>query len=232
MPFIHPVARLISAIEFVIAIIFASTLIPLVVVYLLVFLSILATGCFRQHLRFVLVVTAPILCALIVVWGAILSPDKVPPGHINGIGYAIFSWLRIVTFGGVLQALLLPLVEHPIDLKIFLERNGLSGSLGTLVLASVIFIPEVQRRMGRVVDARRAQGFVVSGFSGLRQLPEMLMPLVASLLDSASKRAELWSHRGLFLRRSNVISNLKWRLWQTMSALLLATTAIAVSILL
>jgi len=232
MLLIHPNVRLVSAIGFMAAIIAAKSLISLNAVYILIFVSILATSCFRKHLSFVLLVTIPILLALIIVWEIILPKERIPVGYTSGMNYAFFNWLRIVAFGGTLQALLLPLVQHPTYLKVFLERNGLSKKGGALILASITFIPEVQRRMGRIIDARRAQGYVVSGFSALRQLPEVLMPLVASLLDSATKRAELWGHRGIFLEQSTEKSNYKWTSTQTIAAIVVSITAITLSVLL
>lgn len=230
MPFVHPNIRLLSALGFVLAIIAASNLFSLAAVYALVFMSVLATGSFRQHARFVFFVTIPILLALVVVWGFIMPSDQIPKGYLGGLSYATFTWLRIVAFGGVLQALMLPLVNHPLNLKAFLERNGLSGSFGTLILASVIFLPEVQRRLSIIIDARRSQGYTVSGFSGLQQLSQMLMPLVASLLDSASKRAEHWSHRGIFIKQPHLQTSMVWNQWQTLIAILTVTIAIACGI--
>jgi len=152
------------------------------------------------HLRFVTFISTPLLVALLFIWGVIAAANHVPPPHHSGVDYAVFSWLRIVVCAGALQCLLVPLIEQPSHLKLFLEKSGLAGSLGTLIVASIIFLPEVRRRLRQIIDARRAQGYSLSGLRGIRDLPTLLMPLVSSLLDSATKRAEFWSHRGVLER--------------------------------
>jgi len=133
-----------------------------------------------------------------------MDPNNVPAPHRTGVEYALYCWLRVVACGGALQFLFVPLIDHPAHLKDFLDRTGLRGSVGTLIVSSMVFIPETRRRLAQVVDARRAQGHTLAGLSGLRELPTLLMPLVASLLDSSVKRAEVWAHRGVLEKRANL----------------------------
>lgn len=200
---LHPVIRLASALLIVAAVFFAASITNLVFVYTAVILSLMAARLLVEHLRFVGLVTAPLLIALLLVWGWVMDPVEIPPPHHTGVAYAFFLWLRIVACGGALQFLFLPLVEQPTRLRDFLCRTGLEGSIGTLILTAIIFLPEMSRRLGRIIDARRAQGHALTGLQGLRELPTLLMPLVSTLLDSATKRAELWSHRGLLVRPPN-----------------------------
>jgi len=159
----------------------------------------------------------------LLVWGFVVDRNMIPSQHPNGVSYATFTWLRIVACGAVLQSLFIPLIDRPTELRRFLAKNGLSGTIGTLVITSVIFLPEVRRRLDRIIDARKANGFPVSGFSGLRQLPSLLMPLVSSLFESADKRAELWSHRGVLARERAVIDTVAYTLVPSIFALLLST---------
>lgn len=207
MLLLHPIARLVCALLFVAAIFAAKTLLAISLVYLAVLFVVIASHVGTNHLRFVAFVTLPLLLALVVVWGWVVDPLQIPASHQSGFTYALFTWLRIVACGGALQFLFLPLIESPIQLKQFLERTGLSGSVGTLIVTSIVFLPEVRRRFLRIVDARKVQGNVVSGLRGLRELPTLLMPLVSSLLESATTRAELWSHRGILDRRPQIAFN-------------------------
>ncbi len=227
---VHPIARLLCAVGIAVAVFVAKSLTALWLVYAFVLFTVISTAVVRDHWRFVVFVTLPILLALLLVWGYVIEPANVPSIYTNGVSYAVFSWLRIVAVGGTLQALFLPLVAKPDHLKSFLECTGLSGAVGILILASIIFLPEVKRRLGSIIDARRAQGHVVSGIKGLRQLPSLLMPLVASLLDSASKRAELWSHRGVLHRRIVGAEELKYSMSQSAVVLVIALAACTIGL--
>lgn len=227
---LHPVARLLSALIIVVAVFASGNLAALGLVYMYVIVAVLAADVVVSHAKFAVFISFPILLALLLVWGWAVNPDKVPLPHASGISYAIFCWLRIVACGGVLQALFLPLVEKPSHLTTFLKATGMSGPLGTLIVSAIVFIPEIKHRLDRIIDARRAQGHEVSGIRGIMQLPGMLMPLVSSLLDSASKRAELWSHRGVLDRYSRSPVAVSYSQLQTAVVLAMAFTALAVGI--
>jgi len=201
MLLLHPLIRLACAVVFVAAIFLARDLMAASLIYLAILFLLTISNSASPHMRFVAFVTAPLLVALAILWGWIIDPHQIPAPHPNGLSYAVFLWLRIVAVGGILQFLFLPLITSPNHLRDFLERTGLSGSAGTLIVTSIVFLPEVRRRFLRIVESRKAQGHVVSGIRGLLELPTILMPLVSSLLDSATTRAELWSHRGILNRK-------------------------------
>lgn len=201
---LHPVARLFAALLTIAAALFARSFDGLVPAILVVTAGIVMSGVCLNSLRFVGFATMPILLALLLVWGCFIDPGKVPAPHRTGVEYAFFCWLRVVICGGTLQFLFIPLLEHPAHLKDFLDRTGLRGSLGTLIISSVVFIPETRRRLAQVIDARRAQGRKLSGLAGLREVPTLLVPLVASLLDSSVKRAEVWAHRGVLDKQNRL----------------------------
>lgn len=182
-----------------------ESLIGLVPSALLVAVAVSFSGVWVSALKFIAFATMPILIALLLVWGVIMDPSDVPAPHRTGFAYALYFWLRVVVCGGALQFLLIPLIEHPANLKDFLDRTGLGGALGTLIISSLVFIPETRRRLAQVIDARRAQGHQVSGLNGLRALPTLLMPVVASLLESSVNRAEVWAHRGVLSRRNKLV---------------------------
>ena len=147
----------------------------------------------------------PLLVSLLLLWGLALQ-GRTPPSQSSGVAYALFCWLRIVISGAVLQWLLLPPIQQPAYLKGFLRATGLGGAIGLLIVASITFLPEVRRRIARIVDARHAQGHSTRGLEGLRDLPHLLMPLVSSLLDAALHRADFWTHRGVLARHDQRLS--------------------------
>jgi energy-coupling factor transporter transmembrane protein EcfT len=197
---VHPAIRLTCALGLACATFLSQSVEQLTVLYALVAVGIVFAQCAREHARFVLTVTIPLLVVLIGVWGVLLR-DRPPPTQADGIHYALFCWLRVTLSGAILQWLLVPLLKRPAHLRGFLERTGLGGAVGSLIIAAVTFIPEVRRRLSLLIDARRAQGYPTRGIRGLRLLPQLIMPLVASLLYSALHRAEFWSHRGIFDRQ-------------------------------
>jgi energy-coupling factor transporter transmembrane protein EcfT len=201
MLLLHPTARLAVAALVIAAIFIANTLAMVAILYAFVLAAVWTAQAGRGHFRFVTYIGLPLLAALLLVWGWAADARQIPLGFDSGISYALFNWTRIAACAGVLQCLFLPLIEHPTHLKNFVVRTGLSGQCGTLIVTAIIFLPEVRRRLSGIIEARMAQGYAVTGFAGLRQLPAVLMPLVASLLDSATKRAEFWGHRGILQHR-------------------------------
>lgn len=226
---IHPIARLVTTISLLIATFLTAELGSLVLVYVLVLAAVVSTGVLLGHIRFVVFVGLPMLAALLLVWG--IAMPQTSYSHAGGLVHAWVSWLRIVACGGILQALFLPLVERPQHLRNFLAATHMNGAPGMLLMTSVVFIPEVKRRLAHIIDARKAQGHDVRGFSGLRQLPGMLMPLVSSLLDSAVKRAELWSHRGVLDRYGMQAADEAYQPFATMLAGFVAAIALGIGFL-
>lgn len=228
---IHPWARLAGAISMLCAVFIAGSLYYLAGVYALVVIAVLAMRAGRDHLSFVLTLTTPLLLALLLVWGVLVAPGDVPRPDFDGPTYAVFTWLRFVACGGVLQACFLPLIAKPQYLKSFFSACRLPASLSILLVAAIVFLPEVRRRLARIIDARRAQGHRLAGIEGLRELPSLIMPLVSSLLDSATRRAEFWSHRGVLTRsraltetsQSSTLASLCW--------LILANVSLVVAVM-
>jgi energy-coupling factor transporter ATP-binding protein EcfA2 len=170
--------------------------------YGVLLMAIIAAGVLRPHARFVLLLSTPILLALLLVWCIAVPKAQLPLGYSSGYVYALSTWLKLLITAGALQWLFLPLLEQPRALRRFLHGIHIRGQLLVLLLSTLAFIPEIDRRVRLIIDARRAQGVSPSGFRALLDLPTILMPLIASLLDSANKRAELWTHRGYFTRES------------------------------
>lgn len=196
--------------------------------YIVVFAGVALAGIARQHLKFVALVTLPLLLALSLIWGFIVAP---PTHRLGGFSYAFVTWMRIVVCGGVVQWLLLPLVEKPAHFRAFLQRLHVPPAVGTLLVTPILFLPEVKRRIDRIVDARKAQGIQTSGLSGMLALPAMIVPLIASLMESALARAELWTHRGLMERQSAVLGGLTYEPKESLIVVLVALSVVVGGVL-
>lgn len=197
---LHPVIRLLSTAILLAAVFLAASVQSIAAVYGAIVLLIAATRLLSLHLRFTFVVMVPLLLALLLIWHFAVDAAQIPVPHGSGIEYAAFLWLRVVAAGAVFQWLFSPLVAEPLHLRAFLHRTGLGGGMGTLIITSIVFLPEVRRRIGQLLDARMAQGEKIGGWRGFMAMPTLLTPLIASLLDSAMQRSELWSHRGILER--------------------------------
>lgn len=194
---IHPIIRLLSTALLVVTTFLTRSLIEVIIVYTTILLLVILSRVTLKHLRFVTYVSLPILLSLLILWGWIIDSHQIALSNTSGTEYALFLWMRIISWGGLLQFLFIPLVEEPSHLIDFLKHVGIKGSYGILVIASIVFLPEMRRRLTQIIDARRAQGHSLRGLKAIIELPTILLPLISSLIDSAIKRAEFWSHRGI-----------------------------------
>jgi energy-coupling factor transporter transmembrane protein EcfT len=226
---VHPFARLITAAALLLAIFLAGGDKPLLLVYALVVVILMATRQMYAHCKFLLWIGGPILIALIVVWG--IAIPSAEPDSLSSLSRVWVSWLRIVSCGGTLQALFLPLVEKPQHLRNFLAATKINGAIGMLLISSIVFIPEIRRRLTQLIDAHKAQGHEMSGLAGVRLLPHMLMPLISSLLDSSVRRAEFWEHRGVKHRFSLQTSTQTYEPLATALAGVVSIVALGVGLL-
>jgi hypothetical protein len=126
--------------------------------------------------------------------------SKISNSSVASFSYSLITWLRIVVSAGIFQSYLLPIFMRPLYLKSYIKSLKLSGDIAILIVSAVLFIPEIKRRYSLVIDATKVQGNYKSGFRALFNLPYLLMPLVASLLDISVERASLWQQRGIIER--------------------------------
>lgn len=160
----------------------------------------LAAGLVRQHLRFILVILAPVAVASGIVWGLVVgAPPGAPAGSAPALGlqYAAMITLRLAILGGIVQAGLLSVPGD--DLSDTLRAWRIRGDALVVALGCFALAPELRLRAGQVITARYARGLVRSRgpIARLRQLPHMLLPLLAWTLRSAVQRADSWRERGL-----------------------------------
>jgi len=222
---VYPIARLGTSLLLLLAVFASRSLASVAFLYAVVLVGVIICGISAAHFRFVTWVTLPFLFSLLVLYGLLI---RAAPGGwaSSGEHYAIYLWLRVAACGAIVQALLVPLMRRPACLKAFLEALGTGPTLGTLVLASVVILPDIRRTLERVQDARRSQGFRTDGLAGLWGLPSLLLPTISSLLVSANKRAELWSHRGILLRNRG-LPQFRYKRLQSLAVILVALASCA-----
>lgn len=160
-------------------------------------------GIFRQHVRFVLTILAPMAVTLLVVWGWIVAA---PPGAIpgsspeEGFSFAGLITFRVALLAGICQLCFLTIPLH--NLAPTFRGWGLKGDGLVIMLGTFALIPELKLRTEQVLTARYARGLVAKRtfFSRVLQLPYLLRPLLAWVLRSAIQRSENWHQQDILPR--------------------------------
>jgi energy-coupling factor transporter transmembrane protein EcfT len=193
---IHPFAHVLSLIFLLLAVFGSMSLYSLLCIYIFTLLLLFAGKIHNQHMLFICVSGIPFLAGSILIW----LMSRISNSSVASFSYSLITWLRIVVSAGIFQSYLLPIFMRPLYLKSYIKSLKLSGDIAILIVSAVLFIPEIKRRYSLVIDATKVQGNYKSGFRALFNLPYLLMPLVASLLDISVERASLWQQRGIIER--------------------------------
>lgn len=197
-----------------IAVLWGAVLVPLLAV----------TGLLRTHARFVIVVLVPVAVASSLVWGVVVGA---PPGAIPGsapelgVQYATMITFRLALLGALAQLAILSISND--DLAGTLRAWGIRGDGIALALGCLAVAPELKLRAEQITIARYAAGLLNSKSVGnrLRQVPHVLLPLVAWTLRSAIQRAESWRECDLLSRIEIENSAHRWQ-WIDIAYLALA----------
>jgi hypothetical protein len=163
--------------------------------YLVLFVTLFFSGLAIRHFAFLFSLGLLLLAALLLIHVAV--PLATSSAGDGGLARAATAWLRILLCAGALQWFLLPLVDRPDRLKTFIAALRAPQAVGILAVAPIVLLPDVSRRLSQIRDARRSQGLPSAGLRGVVAAPAMLVPLLASLIDGAIVRSEMWEHRGL-----------------------------------
>ena len=122
-----PWGRLVSALLLLGATLIAHSLPAVLAAYVAALAAVVAMKVFPVHLRFVGIGAVPLLVALLVLWGWLL-PENHPAGYSSGVAYALAAWFKIVSCGAVIQALMIPLINRPVDLPKVIQITSWRGS--------------------------------------------------------------------------------------------------------
>jgi len=164
--------------------------------------TVVASRLVKVHAKFIFGLIAPMALALFVIWGYLVAA---PPGAeigsdpLGGLRFAALVASRLVMLGGIAQVAVLSIA--PQQLPYTLYCWGLRGQALVIVLGAFSLIPEMAIRTDQVLTARLARGLMPDRrlMTRLRQLPFLLRPLFAGILQSAVLRSEGWHQRQTFL---------------------------------
>ena len=175
--------------------------------YTVIAAVLLASGTFRSHARFLLVVVLPMAALSLTVWPFLIGA---PPGEVAGtnpigaLRFAGVTVLRLALIGAIFQAGILTVQSR--YLAVTFRRWGLRGEWLIAALGAMVLGPEMKRRADRIFTAALARGLLPSRslWNRIRILPTMLVPLTAWSLRSAISRADVWQERCLLERINNL----------------------------
>lgn len=156
----------------------------------------------KAYLRMMLK-TIPLFLALFIIQ-SLFNPGRLTP--LLHLG-PVTIWLEGVQFSLLASARLLAIISsmgilvvttRPADLVASMEDRGISHHFGYAVLLILQIAPEMQRRVGTIMDAQRARGFETEGVitQRIRAFLPILGPLVTSALLGIETRALALEARG------------------------------------
>jgi len=147
--------------------------------------------------------TIPLFVALFIIQG-LFNPDRETPlfqiGPVivweEGLQFASLAAARLLAV--ITSMGLLVMTTRPADLVASIEDRGISHGFSYSVLLILQIAPELQRRVGTIMDAQRARAIETEGsiFKRIRAFFPILGPLVTSLLYGIETRALALEARG------------------------------------
>jgi len=200
---LNPVTKLVVATCLVVATFLMPGFAPSLVVALLLLACAWLAGVAGRAIRPTLSILAPLAIALLLIQGMFYPGRQTPVVTVGpitfwreGLLYALTFTCRIAVI--ILAFLLLMLTTHPKALSVALVQRGMSPKLAYVFLASLQFIPEMQRRALIISEAQQARGLDTRAnlWRRLGSLTVMLVPLIAGALIAAETRFLALEARG------------------------------------
>jgi MFS family permease len=168
-------------------------------------IALAMVGLVRVHLRLTLAFVIPLAVSSLVINTLITAV----PGELlsdrfgRAVPLALALAFRVSAIAAAIQLCFLPLIANG-NLVNFLRAWRLPDSAVLVVIGGITILAEVRARGRQIFEARLAQGLgTANRWGALRQLPFMLMPLFASMLESSAARALLWQERRLVNQLAN-----------------------------
>jgi energy-coupling factor transporter transmembrane protein EcfT len=212
---LNPRARIVAITLALVTVFLVRSPIQLALVWIVLGLPMLwRTGLLSVHLRFLAIVVLPLSATLFLVWGVIMGtqPGDMPHSSPrNGFEFAFLITLRLVVMGMIIQGGLMSLGSD--RFVAFCADLGLPRDFRIMLIGASILLPEMRVRAFQVFTARCARGLLKtrSPLNRIRQIPGMLLALVAWALRSAVDRSEMWGHRNLLAIESRGVATQKFR---------------------
>jgi hypothetical protein len=207
---IHPYARVSALAALLLVALAAVTSTHILVLWSACIIAAALAGVMKECLLFHLTGILPIAVGL----AFIRMAEAKFEGHLVSIvltgQYPIaVSVGRIAVVGIALQIAILPLVRRDL-LQDALWRMMLRGRSLALVTASVNAVRDLTKFARVSSEALKARGLLNRPFSGVRELPHILVSIYTHALYAALTREETWSHRSIQPELAVGLSTTAW----------------------
>jgi len=149
------------------------------------------------------ILTLPFLVAVVLVQGIFYPGNETPLLEVGpvtfwdeGVSYGLLVFFRVLVV--VCAVLIMVFSTYPKSMMVAFMDKGLSPKLAYVFMASLQFVPEMQRRARAIIEAQQARGLDLK--ANLRRrfqaLLAMMIPLLAGALISVETRSLALEARG------------------------------------
>src|SRR5918994_1766831 len=149
------------------------------------------------------VITGPLLIAVVLVQGLFYTGNETPLialGPVTfweeGVTYGLLVFFRVLVV--VCAVLIMVFSTHPKKMMVAFIDKSLSPKLAYVFMASLQFIPDMQRRARAIIEAQQARGLDLEAnlWRRFQALLAMLIPLLTGALISVETRSLALEARG------------------------------------
>jgi energy-coupling factor transport system permease protein len=149
------------------------------------------------------VITGPLLIAVVLVQGLFYAGNETPLIVIGpvtlweeGLSYGLLVFFRVLVV--VCAVLIMVFSTYPKSMMVAFIDKGLSPKLAYVFMASLQFIPEMQRRARAIIEAQQARGLDLKAnlWRRFQALLAMMIPLLTGALISVETRSLALEARG------------------------------------
>jgi energy-coupling factor transport system permease protein len=153
--------------------------------------------------RLAAVVTGPLLVAVVLIQGIFYSGNETPllaVGPVTfweeGAYYGLLVFFRVLVV--VCAVSITVFSTHPKAMMVAFIDKGLSPKLAYVFMASLQFVPEMQRRARAIIEAQQARGLDLKAnlWRRFQALLAMMIPLLTGALISVETRSLALEARG------------------------------------
>jgi energy-coupling factor transport system permease protein len=149
------------------------------------------------------VLTVPLLVAVVLIQGLFYPGNETPLAEAGpvifweeGVSYGLLVFFRVLVV--VCAVLIMVFSTYPKAMMVALIDKGLSPKLAYVFMASLQFVPEMQRRARAIIEAQQARGLDLKAnlWRRFQALLAMMIPLLAGALISVETRSLALEARG------------------------------------
>jgi energy-coupling factor transport system permease protein len=160
-------------------------------------------GLLGSVVKLAALITGPLLVAVVLIQGVFYPGNETPlltVGPVTfweeGVSYGLLVFFRVLVV--VCAVLIMVFSTHPKKMMVAFIDKGLSPKLAYVFMASLQFIPDMQRRARAIIEAQQARGLDLKAnlWRRFQALLAMLIPLLTGALISAETRSLALEARG------------------------------------